>query len=114
MKYWLCIYRGGEIDTQEQYEEYYPVLGSLFVSKKNEKPPTIHKDDKWIEISQEDYENAMNDEDYIIKYDGVHCIGKCTECREWINNKKICNETDKVISNPKKFKNCCIFQRKYN
>ena len=110
MKYWLCIYRGEEIDTQEQYEELYPVVGSLFVAKKNEEPPTIHKDDKWVEISREEYENALNNEDYIIKYDGVHCIGKCTECLNWKNKEHLCIEKNQKISNSGTYKNCCIFK----
>ena len=110
MKYWLCIYRGEEIDTQEQYEELYPVIGSLFVAKKNEEPPTIHKDDKWVEISQEEYENAMNNEDYIIKYDGIHCIGKCSECLNWKNKGHLCIEKNEKINNPGVYKNCCIFK----
>ena len=110
MKYWLCIFKG-EKDSQDKSEEVYPVVGSLFVSKNNELPPIIHSEDKWVEISQEDYENAMNDEDYVIKYDGVHCIGKCTECKEYIKNKKICNETDEVIKYPNKYKSCCIFNK---
>jgi hypothetical protein len=109
MKYWLCIHRGHTSNTQDNYEEVYPQVGSLFVSKKNEKPPKIHEEDKWTEISQEDYENAMNKEDYIIKYDGQHCVGKCTECKEYIKKKKLCNEDDHIVTNPNSFKSCCIF-----
>lgn len=109
MKYWLCTYLGESIDSQEQYEEVYPCLGALFVGKNNEEPPCTHIDDKWVEISKEEYEKAMDDPNHIIKYDGFHCIGKCTECKNWIKNKHICNETDKVITNPGVFKNCCVF-----
>lgn len=104
MKYWLCI------NSEDSHEEVYPVIGSLFLSKKNENPPMINENYKWVEISKEEYEKAMENSDHIIKYDGYHCIGKCTECKEYINRKKICNETDEVIKNPNKFKNCCVFK----
>jgi len=110
MKYWLCIYRGEKINCQEQYKEVYPVIGSLFLAKYDENPPTIHNDDKWVEISKEEYEKAMNDNNHVIKYDGYHCIGKCTECKEYIEKKHICNETDKFIKNPGVFKNCCVYK----
>lgn len=110
MKYWLCIFKGEDTNSQEQYEEYYPIIGSLFVSKKNEKPPMDHNDDQWVEISQEEYEKAMNDENYIIKYDGVHCIGKCTECQRYISKKHICEEDDHIVKDQGVFKNCCIFK----
>ena len=110
MKYWLCYEFHKEKSKGKRSQEIaYPFLGALFVGKEDQEPPKVHDDDKWIEISQKQYENCMEDPTFVIRYDGLHCIGNCLECKRYIAKKKICEEDDHKVKNPKEYKNCCVY-----
>ena len=119
MKYWLCTKRGYSSICEESYEEYYPVVGTLVETEDNELPESTHSDDEWVKISKDDYKKAIKDENYIFKYDGVHCIGKCTECKNFKEDIYIrasdgniyegidCLSKGRVIKSSNTFDNCC-------
>lgn len=116
MKYFLCIVRNGKNFFDENSETSFPNVGSIYVSENDKMPECIDTDDKWIEISKEDYEKFCEDYNSIIKYDGIHCIGTCLECRKHIddivsNKKKFvaCEDKDNLIEiDPELYKSCCI------
>ena len=118
MKYFYCIKRNGKNYREETSNEVYPVVGAVYVAEDDQFPECALPDDEWIEISKEQYEEALEYNDYPFVYDGVHCVGCCKECAKCIDtltfrNKTYVaceNETELVNRDPYIYRSCCIIK----
>ena len=116
MKYYLCVIREGKNFIDESSNEVYPTIGSIYVSKNDEYPECAEENDKWIEISKEQYDKFCEDANYPIKYDGIHCVGTCYECKKCFEIKNIKRKPhvkcevyqDFEKIDPETYKSCCI------
>lgn len=118
MKYFLCIIRDGKNYFDDNSKTEFPNVGSIYAAKDDLIPECADENDKWVEITQEDYDKFCENYNSIIKYDGIHCIGTCSECTKCVNkiikHKKkfvVCENKDNLIEvDPEWYKSCCIIK----
>lgn len=101
-RYWICVASG---DWQQLYDkrdviakkEYHAIgLGKTITTVRGQEP-TVYADEVWHEISEEDYRKVKKEKGYIIKYDGIHCVGTCEMCKYYMGIKYM-----PALGNPKK------------
>ena len=100
-RYWMCVYTGRIYDLQIgkdiSKKDWQAVgLGRVVTTVRNQEPQ-IFAGEVWYEISEEAYRSVKKDREYIVKYDGVHCIGTCDMCKFYKGTKYL-----PALGNPKK------------
>lgn len=83
-QYWICVCIGHFWEAEDENANNFLHLGALQKTKFGEKPKKFTKQEVWKEISEYDYEEALRNDNHVINYDGVHCIGQCNECIKYI------------------------------
>ena len=85
-RYWICVNSGDWsrlFDKRDSIarKDYMAIgLGRVVTTVRNQEP-VVYADEIWHEISEEDYRRVKKDKDFVLKYDGIHCIASCEKCK---------------------------------
>ena len=122
--YYICVCIGDYLDCYEDNAYYYSQIGNLQEVNAGEELKTLAPNEIWKRITEDEYNKALANDNYVINYDNIHCIGKCTECQRYLGRRLItgeyirCDQTTPLYPDPN-FKNenayhaCCIINKEY-
>lgn len=68
---------------------YYSQIGNLQITADSEELYNFAPNEVWHEITEDEYKKTSNNDNFVLNYDDIHCIGKCTECQRYIGRKFI-------------------------
>ena len=122
--YWICLSIGDYLNSYEDNGYYYSQIGNLQVTDDSEELYNFAPDEIWCEITEDEYKKASNNNNFVLNYDDIHCIGKCTECQRYIGRKFIggkyirCDQVkplypDPYFKNENAFHACCVINKEY-
>ena len=84
--YWICVDPGSLLDLKNpsmlKRAMQEVEIGAVMMTTKN-REPKIYSTEVWKEITEELYEERLAHPDDVFCYDGIHCIGDCTDCRHF-------------------------------
>lgn len=122
--YWICLSIGDYLNSYDDNGYYYSQIGNLQVTDDSEELYNFAPNEVWHEITEDEYKKASNNNNFVLNYDDIHCIGKCTECQKYIGRKFIggkyirCDQVkplypDLYFKNENAFHTCCIINKEY-
>lgn len=83
-RYWVCVDTGnlGEIKNISMLKRAIVVaqVGNVQMTDRG-RTPTIYGTEIWVEISEEQYQERLDNPGGLFCYDGIHSIGSCRDCK---------------------------------
>ena len=122
--YWICLSIGDYLNSYDDNGYYYSQIGNLQITDDSEELFNFAPNEVWHEITEDEYKKASENDNFVLNYDDIHCIGKCIECQRYIGRRFIggkyirCDQIEPLYPDPyfKKenaFHACCIINKEY-
>lgn len=77
------------VNSYDDNGYYYSQIGNLQITPDSEELYNFAPNEVWHEITEDEYKKISNNDNFVLNYDDIHCIGKCTEYQRYIGRKFI-------------------------
>lgn len=74
--YQICLSIGDYLNSYDDNGYYYSQIGNLQITADSEELYNFAPNEVWHEITEDEYKKTSNNDNFVLNYDDIHCIGK--------------------------------------